>query len=150
MLIILYSGFFMIFVSVLFCFHNLLISKDKTTAEFLKREKGLVRSGLRENPYSYGSLCLNFNKTICCRRLKYRSKLTYEFVAQNDDPDGLLEFYVCKEQAMGKQFKKLHELEKTVSVYKPSKDSFSSDRIDPLLIDDIDINFRDKDELVFN
>lgn len=73
-------------------------------------------------------------------------------MAQNDDPDGLLEFYVCKEQALGRKLTKIHELEKTVSLYKPSRESisFDSDRIDPLLIDDININLNDKEEKVFN
>lgn len=76
--IVAYSALFMIFVTTLFCYHNILILTSKTTAEKLKKDKGEVTGKLRGNPYMYVGVFKNINRTLCCRKMQMKSKMTWE------------------------------------------------------------------------
>jgi hypothetical protein len=73
-----YAIFFLLFVSLLFGFHSMLISSFKTTQEKLKADKGEATGKYRANPYMYSSFCLNWRRSLCCRRRPYNSKITWE------------------------------------------------------------------------
>ena len=47
MAVIFYAVFFLFFVSILFCFHNSLLCRSKTTLEKLKQDEGVVKGAYR-------------------------------------------------------------------------------------------------------
>lgn len=80
----------------------------------------------RKNAYSYSSVFENIKRNLCCRRLKYKSKLNWEFVIYSySQQEELDQYYAAKERKMANsgienpKFKKVYELEKTASIYKP-------------------------------
>lgn len=126
MAVILYACFFLLFVTTLFFFHNHILCTSKTTVEQLRKESGLATGSYRSNPYMYPGRCRNIYRTLCCRRLAYRSKLTWEFYNYSISNKEALElFYQARDKAQKRQgmkepFTKVFEMEQSVSIYKPS------------------------------
>lgn len=78
-ILIIYGLIFSIFVTVLLFFHINLISDFKSTQEKLKKDKGISDNTFSMSPYSYQSIITNWLKTLCTRRNRYKSKMTWEF-----------------------------------------------------------------------
>ena len=94
LIICIYACIFMIFVSTLFFFHIGLIKDFKTTQEKLKKDKGDADNKHKLSPYSYPTCCMNYKRTLCCRRRKSQSKLTWElYLFSNGLGDQLREYW---------------------------------------------------------
>lgn len=100
----------------------------------------------------YASRCRNICRTICCRRLQYHSKITWEFYNYSiSNKEALEQFYQAREQALQNRgikepFTKVFEMEQSVSIFKQpsSKGSVSKADSDPEYskrrVNDIDID----------
>jgi len=146
-----YAGFFLIFVSILFCFHNVLILTSKTTQEKLKKDKGIVTGKLRANPYMYPTAWKNIGRTLCCRKLKAKSKITWELYNYSFGlKEELIEYYKAKDKEnIGKNpeidgsYRKIYEMEPSVEILRMSTKKSLRSNEKSGYIDDNDMDFAD-------
>lgn len=118
---IVYGLIFSIFVTVLFLFHVNLISDFKSTQEKLKKDKGISENTYSMNPYSYQSGWTNWIKTLCSRRNKYYSKISWEFYQYSKGETDILQEFWKAQEKRGSKDTKIFDQEKSIDILSSSR-----------------------------
>jgi uncharacterized membrane protein YeiB len=125
MFIIFYGAVMGLFVTVLMLFHVSLITEFKSTQEKLKKDKGMTADKFTNAPFSYQSILKNWIKTLCSRRNKYKSKISWELYKwSTGNIEALNEFWTAQEKRE-KEFTRINKIEKSVEIYDPPKSNRS-------------------------